>query len=196
MSEKIIIESKVNKILKIILLILPSVSMLLSVVGWGLLKSEIERWPKTDILYSGFFWFGLIAGIISIYFWILFACVCGSKITVTDKRVYGSSVFGKKVDLPMDSISAVATSVFLNVICVATSAGKIKFYLVSNYTEIHHELSTLISARQKENSTAPIINQIKTESGADELKKYKELLDNGIITQEEFDAKKKQLLGL
>ena len=33
-------------------------------------------------------------------------------------------------------------------------------------------------------------------SSADELKKYKELLDSGIITQEEFDAKKKQLLGL
>lgn len=32
--------------------------------------------------------------------------------------------------------------------------------------------------------------------GADEIKKYKELLDSGIITQEEFDAKKKQLLGL
>ena len=31
---------------------------------------------------------------------------------------------------------------------------------------------------------------------ADELKKYKELLDSGVITQEEFDAKKKQLLGL
>ena len=33
-------------------------------------------------------------------------------------------------------------------------------------------------------------------SPADELKKFKELLDAGIITQEEFDAKKKQLLGL
>ena len=31
---------------------------------------------------------------------------------------------------------------------------------------------------------------------ADELKKYKDLLDCGVITQEEFDAKKKQLLGL
>ncbi len=30
----------------------------------------------------------------------------------------------------------------------------------------------------------------------DELKKYKELLDNGVITQEEFEAKKKQLLNL
>ena len=31
---------------------------------------------------------------------------------------------------------------------------------------------------------------------ADEIKKYKELLDMGIITKEEFDAKKKQLLGI
>ena len=33
-------------------------------------------------------------------------------------------------------------------------------------------------------------------SAADELKKFKDLLDSGVITQEEFDAKKKQLLGL
>lgn len=33
-------------------------------------------------------------------------------------------------------------------------------------------------------------------SAMDELKKLKELLDLGIVTQEEFDAKKKQLLGL
>lgn len=33
-------------------------------------------------------------------------------------------------------------------------------------------------------------------SSADELKKYKDLLDSGVISQEEFDAKKKQLLGL
>ena len=33
-------------------------------------------------------------------------------------------------------------------------------------------------------------------SPADEIKKYKELLDMGAITQEEFDAKKRQLLNL
>ena len=38
---------------------------------------------------------------------------------------------------------------------------------------------------------------MRTEIGiADELIKYKELLDQEVITQEEFDAKKKQLLGL
>ena len=33
-------------------------------------------------------------------------------------------------------------------------------------------------------------------SAADEIRKYKSLLDDGIITQEEFEAKKKQLLNL
>jgi predicted Zn-dependent peptidase len=47
----------------------------------------------------------------------------------------------------------------------------------------------------KKQKTAPVV-VAGTVSNADELKKYKELLDAGIITQEEFDAKKKQLLGL
>ena len=34
------------------------------------------------------------------------------------------------------------------------------------------------------------------DSSVEEIKKFKELLDMGAITQEEFDAKKKQLLGL
>ena len=33
-----------------------------------------------------------------------------------------------------------------------------------------------------------------TQSAADELRKYKELLDDGIITEAEFNAKKEQLL--
>ena len=35
-----------------------------------------------------------------------------------------------------------------------------------------------------------------TSSSADEIMKYKKLLDQGIISQEEFDAKKMQLLKL
>ena len=42
-----------------------------------------------------------------------------------------------------------------------------------------------------------VVNQQKPEdSVSEQLKNYKELLDSGLITQEEFDTKKKQLLGL
>ena len=33
-------------------------------------------------------------------------------------------------------------------------------------------------------------------SSADEIRKYKELMDEGIITEAEFEAKKQQLLGI
>lgn len=43
---------------------------------------------------------------------------------------------------------------------------------------------------------APAGGIVQQPSPAEEIKKYKELLEMGVITQEEFDAKKKQLLGL
>lgn len=46
---------------------------------------------------------------------------------------------------------------------------------------------------QSINSTSASSSAI---GGADKLKMYKDLLDTGTITQEEFDAKKKQILGL
>ena len=48
------------------------------------------------------------------------------------------------------------------------------------------------------NSNVQKNNSAYTQTNDDiaELTKYKELLDKGIITQEEFDAKKKQVLGL
>ena len=48
----------------------------------------------------------------------------------------------------------------------------------------------------KNNDVVEVTGAGTAVSAADELKKFKELLDMGIITQEEFDAKKKQLLGL
>lgn len=40
------------------------------------------------------------------------------------------------------------------------------------------------------------VSSISPVSPTDEIRKYKELLDDGIITQDDFDKKKKQLLGI
>lgn len=55
--------------------------------------------------------------------------------------------------------------------------------------------SPIIVGKQKDLQQT-VINNMQEVSSADELKKYKELLDSGVITQEEFDEKKKQLLNL
>ena len=51
-------------------------------------------------------------------------------------------------------------------------------------------------AKKSDIPSAPVSIPQETKSDADEIKKYKALLDEGTITQEEFDAKKKQILGL
>lgn len=116
------------------------------------------------------------------------------QITVTDKRVYGFDAVGKRVDLPLDSITAVGTSAFSG-LAVTTASGAIKFAMLKNRDELHEAIGRLLVQRQ-EKPAAAVIRQEMPQSGADELKKYKELLDGGVISQEEFDAKKKQLLGL
>ena len=47
-------------------------------------------------------------------------------------------------------------------------------------------------SRPQESGTTVVKAEL---SPADEIKKFKELLDMGVITQEEFDRKKKELLG-
>ena len=130
---------------------------------------------------------------------ILFVCMTSNSLTVTDKRIYGKTWFGKRVDLPVDSISAISSIGLLKGISVATSSGKLSFILIKNADEMYKELNNLIISRQSEKEAKKPIETIQATqnlSNADEIKKYKELLDMGIISQEEFDAKKKELLGL
>ncbi len=128
---------------------------------------------------------------------ILYSSLAKIAITVTDKRVYGNATWGKRVDLPLDSISAVSTSA-LKGIAVASSSGTINFKAIDNNEDIHKTISNLLIERQGKEPvpTQTTIKQEIPQSNADELAKYKDLLDKGIISKEEFDAKKKQLLGL
>lgn len=142
--------------------------------------------------------------------WIIALCIIGGlglvcliifnwmrsyEMVVTDKRVYGKTAFGKRVDLPMDSLSSIGSK-WPNGVVVATSSGNISFLMIKNSEEIHKILSSLLVERQNKPSETTTIKQEIPQSNADELKKFKELLDSGIINQEEFDEKKKQLLGL
>ncbi len=71
--------------------------------------------------------------------------------------------------------------------------------LNAQMAEIADYIKDRIDAIKKQRSTpqtTTVIQQTAAPSAADELKKFKELLDMGAISQEEYDAKKKQLLGL
>ena len=55
------------------------------------------------------------------------------------------------------------------------------------------QIDNLVSKHRQSADRNSVINQI---SSADELEKFANLLQKGIITQEEFELKKKQILGL
>ena len=57
-------------------------------------------------------------------------------------------------------------------------------------------LSVIIARCKNDEAPKKAAVIVSSVSNADELKKYKDLLDSGVITEEEFESKKKQLLGL
>lgn len=140
------------------------------------------------------FGFVVLSAIISL---IIYLCISKIDLTITDKRAYGCALFGKRVDLPLDSISAVGLGMFKS-IAITTASGAIKFAFIKNRDEMYNAISKLLLDRQTatKNIIVQETNNNNNASNADELKKFKDLLDSGVITQEEFDAKKKQLLGL
>lgn len=66
----------------------------------------------------------------------------------------------------------------------------------SSQNKIAEEVKNKVFELQQQAESKSVSQIINPLSGADEILKYKQLLDEGIITQEEFNAKKKQLLGL
>ncbi len=114
-------------------------------------------------------------------------------ITVTSTRVYGRTMFSE-VSLPMDSVTMTSKSGSRNLRVESPSENFVfGFRNTKMRDEAYDVINRLISERTNNKGNVTVVNST---SNADELAKYKQLLDTGIITREEFDAKKKQLLGL
>ncbi len=203
MEEKILIQGEKMfsaRIIKMLLFSLGAISASIGIVMeilWllgGLICYFLPSVSFVDFNWVGGFFlligFGLLLIGLLLYLW-----WAKYELTITDKRVYGKVLFGIRVDLPLDSISSVGTS-FLWGVDFGTSSGRIHFKFMKNKSEIHTIINTLLIGRQKTEKSIINSNLTVPSSNADEIKKFKDLLDNGIITQEEFDLKKKQLLNL
>ena len=214
MEEKILIKSELAKRVKNILqkgpLVMFGVTALISIIllftaetyeskSWYSGTTYIVKLSGWDVV----FWFGEYT-----FYFILFVIACLSFITaivlgimylvyrkceicITENNVRGKTVLGKEVVLPLYMISAYSTRKFLSTVAISSASGITKFALIGNYLEIGNILAQKINERQ--NKT---VNEAPKSDSMDDIVKLKSLLDAGIITQEEFDAKKKQLLGL
>ena len=97
---------------------------------------------------------------------------------------------GKSIQALLENINSVETT-RLKGLSLIGNGFKYKIILVENNEVLREEIMKLLSKISKvEHKKEDNYDSMK------ELKKYKKLLDDGIITEEEFDKKKKELLNL
>lgn len=147
------------------------------------------------------------------------------KIDVYDNKMIGSNNGVEEVTwfykdyTNIQVINANLNSQFARIVFVTSASGNKKEFLISTMTnrDIQGDLnkvlfcSGLLSYKKANQYAQEVFNvlynafnafkengeeNISTVSSADEIAKFKKLLDEGIISQEEFCKKKKQLLGL
>lgn len=156
-----------------------------------------------DYFFSDYYYYGyvLLIGVVSIIVALIIkASTEKCEIIVTDKHVYGQTANGRKVDIPLNQITYIKSCSFHGV-SVKASSGVNKFYLLENHEEVMKAISfLLINPKTTQLSAAPVIESESARANDDSeiarLKQAKELLDSGIITEEEFNAKKKLIMGI
>lgn len=112
-----------------------------------------------------------------------------SNITAVQLRKPTTFKYGYiQFTIPGGGENAVVDKLYINDNCVT--------FTNHTTTENAEEIVEYLNRRIQELQNTTQNSNSYQISSADEIKKYKELLDNGIITQEEFEAKKRQLLGI
>lgn len=103
----------------------------------------------------------------------------------------------KQREIPLDHINSVGHKIglMLGSIAIQDGASAIRIDNIQKQTIVPFidALNKSIDNFKMGRSTC---KEYSSMSSADEIKKYKQLLDEGIITNEEFNIKKKQILGL
>ena len=192
MEENVLIRSSLSPKAKKVFLAIIFASLLLSIIYFFLMFNYEDNTILCIVAATSLF--------IAIVTFIIYKCYLKINLVIKEKKVIGRTLFGKRLYLPIHQITAYSTRSLFSKIVISTPSGNTSFVFVGNYIKIAKVLADLINQRQKNTesfnpqTTARETTQPTQLSNLDELKKLKELLDMGAITQEEFDVKKKQLL--
>ena len=106
---------------------------------WFDYSSPLDMALKQD---GGFIVAFLLPVVFAIIAFIVYRAYSKIELTVTDKRVFGCATFGKRVDLPLDAISAVGTS-SMKGIDVTTASGENGISITADASGIGGQISGL-----------------------------------------------------
>lgn len=131
-------------------------------------------------------------------------------LTLTEKQICGQlkTLFSKKqIQIPIEKLDNImTTSGFMDklrsgeTVCVSSNSGMIKFHYVQNAEDFVaaalkriEEVKKAQSAEAPKNISAPV--QTTGGDAMEKINSLKQMLEQGLISQEEFDAKKSDILS-
>ncbi|GEM_PF-6495757 len=129
------------------------------------------------------------------------------QLNLTENQVYGElkTLFGsKKLQIPIEKLDTIMTeNSFLDKIrsgetlLVRSTSGVVKFHYVQNaekFSRAALEQIEKFKSKSKSENPAPAVNETGG-SAAEKINSLKQMLDSGLISQEEFEFKKKDILS-
>lgn len=187
---------------------------------WVVYETETGYNPIFD---HHFDFLALIFGLLSIFITTVFPLIliCGCLISnqlaprcslvLTDKGLTGQikTLFStNKLELPIEQISSIFVSNGIfdklfggKTLSICSSTGRYKIHWVKNADEFSSHVTTTIDTYKKQVASKSLSNGSKSESHfqdssiVDKLQSLQALKEQGILSEEEFNAKKAELLS-
>lgn len=162
-------------------------------IAQRMVKKELKELP--NVMYEGETIEYLTSGTYDNNTWLI-ACT-DKRILFLDKGMF----FGcKQLEIPLEKINSIEATkgLFSGAITVWDGSGSMKIEIL-----MKSSLQPFVAAvnRRREALKQPFMHNVKVEEKKEEdfivqLERLAVLRDKGIVTEEEFQAKKKQILGL
>ena len=151
--------------------------------------SFVNFYIESFFVYNCYGWMLIIGALIVIVGIIMKLCTEKCELTVTDEAVFGKRIFRKKVYIPLNEITSIKPWPFSGVLISSiTGVSIFPFFIIKVLTPL------ITKSQQTSSQTINTIN--KNSNEIERLKDLKVLLDDGVITQEEFELMKNQILNL
>lgn len=220
LDEKILVKSKSQKnknalTLYISGLILICLSNVVSTLAFNYLKGTSDygskwKWCLIYFSFSEFFtkeffniscFYGylfLIGIILTIIGVVIKFKTENCEVTITSQRFIGKLPHSNEIIVPLKEITNFNQTQYSG-ISISTRNKLYVFYCIENREEIIKALAFLcknVQPSSLNNNQTPKVTFNRNMDDADKIKQLKQLLDAGVISQVEFDQKKKEILNL
>lgn len=150
----------------------------------SLVKFALSKYMNSGIYIEAIAAFGAFF-IVAI---LIYASCFNQELILSNKGICGKALKGKTVEIEYGKITSIKKTWLKGIALRTIGQEKISFGFVKNQAVIIESIEKAISTK------AQPVSEIGTVAG--QIVKYKALLDEGIISQEEFELKKKQLLEM